>query len=154
VARKKLEKPSRTMKDAALRTLHEVITAAGTPIYTKVSAAKALLRDGAGDDEAKEDRGPPPVLILPDNGRDPGLVKLGIDRSPAVVRIIYDAKTEAGRADLARWQAEVAAEIEAEHPTALPSQDRPRPLTGAERVRRWRGRKREAEQEAAGALSH
>jgi len=133
--------------------LHDVIIAPGTPIYTKVSAAKALLRDGAGDDDAKEDRGPPPVLILPDNGRDPGLVKLGIDRLPEVVRIVYNGRTEAGIADLARWQAEVAAELDAAHPALLPPPDKPKPLTPAERQRRHRERRREAEREAAGALS-
>lgn len=151
MARKKLDKPSRAMKDAALRTLHGVVTNPHSPTYVKVSAAKALLQGnrGEGDDESKEDRGPPPVLILPTNHRNPALEPLGITRDEHCIRIVYDGNTEAGLADLARWRAEVAAEIEAEHPALLPPPDKPKPLTGAERVRRWRERKREAKAKAA-----
>jgi hypothetical protein len=142
MARKKLEKPSRAMRDAAIRTLHEVISAAGTPTYTRVSAAKALLRDDADDDDPKDPLAPPGVVIMPHNFRDERV--LGITRSEGLIMILYDDRSEQGRADLERWRAEIAAEIESEHPVLLPPPDKPRPLTGAERVRRWRERRREA----------
>jgi hypothetical protein len=89
VARKKLEKPSRAMRDAALRTLHGVVTDSATPVYVKVSAAKALLReDGTEGDEIDSPTGPPVLLVIPDNGRDPGLATLGVDRSPGGFDII------------------------------------------------------------------
>jgi hypothetical protein len=141
VARKKLEKPSRAMRDAALRTLHGVVTDSATPVYVKVSAAKALLReDGTEGDEIDSPTGPPVLLVIPDNGRDPGLATLGVDRSPGVVRILYDGKSEAGLVDLARWRTEVAVEIEDTHLALLPPPDRPKPLTPAERQKRRRER--------------
>jgi hypothetical protein len=143
VARRKLDRPTRAMKDAALRTLHGVVTNPRSPTYAKVNAAKALIQgDRDEGDELQEDRGPPPVLILPDNGRDPALTRLGITRSEGVITIIYDGKSEAGVADLARWRAEVDAEIQAAHPALLLPPDRPKPLTPAERQRRRRERLR------------
>ena len=138
MARRKLDRPTRAMKDAALRTLHGVMINPGSPTYAKVSAAKALIQGNRdkGDGELQEDRGPPPVLILPTNHRDPTLERLGITKDEHCIRIIYDGNTEAGLADLARWRAE----IEAAHLALLPPPDKPKPMTPAERQRRRRER--------------
>jgi hypothetical protein len=142
VARRKLDRPTRAMKDAALRTLHGVMINPGSPTYAKVSAAKALIQGNRdkGDGELQEDRGPPPVLILPTNHRDPTLERLGVTKDENCIRIVYDGNSEADLADLARWRAEVAAEIEAEHPMLLAPPVRAKPLTPAERQRRRRER--------------
>ena len=155
MARRKLDKPTKAMRDAALRTLHGVVTNPRSPTYAKVSAAKALIQGNRdkSDGELQEDRGPPPVLILPTNHRDPALERLGITRDENCIRIVFDGTSADGLADLARWQAEVAAEIDAAHPALLPPPDKPKPLTPAERQRRHRERRREAGREAAGALS-
>lgn len=142
MARRKLDKPTKAMRDAALRMLHGVVINPRSATYARVNAAKALIQGNRdkGDDDLREDRGPPPVLILPTNHRDASLERLGITKDEHCIRIVYDGSSAAGLADLARWRAEVAAEIDAAHPALLPPPDKPKPMTPAERQKRHRER--------------
>lgn len=123
MARKKLMKPTRAMKDVAWRTLHAVASDPRAADHARVSAARALVRDDQDEAEAaaaKDSAGPPTVVCLPDNRRDPSSTTLGITEGEGSITIIYDSATEQGLADLARWQGEVAARIEAAYPTERP----------------------------------
>jgi hypothetical protein len=141
--RKKLDKPTRRMRDAAWRALADVVADPEAADHARVSAARALVRDDPdeADADANADNGPFIVLTMPTNGRDPGLTPLGITCGPGRRRtIFYDPNSEAGLADLERWRAEVDAEIVAAHPELLPAPEKPPALTGAERQRRHRER--------------
>ena len=142
MARRKLDKPTKAMKDAAWRALHAVVTDPDAADYARIAAARALVRGDdpdAAEAAAKAEAGPPGILILPTNGRNPALEPLGITRDERCIRITY-ADTEAGRADLARWTAEVHAEIDAAFPAAPLALPAPVKLTEAEQKRRWRAK--------------
>lgn len=147
MARRKLDKPTKSMRDAAWRALHEVVVDPGAADHARVSAARALVRDDPEAAEAAEaaataERGPPSILILPTNHRDPVLAPLGITRGERSYLIIYDGATEDGLVDLECWKAEVHAEIDAAFPPAKPALPAPVKikLTGTEQKRRWRAK--------------
>ena len=150
MARKKLDKPTKSMRDAAWRALNEGVTDTGAADYARIAAAKAIVKDDPDAAEAAaKDEPEPAILILPINGRNPTLESPGITREGHVFTILYDAGSAQGLADLERFRADVAAEIEAAQPVLLSPSDGPRPLTGAERVRRFRERKRQAQAASA-----
>ncbi len=144
MSRRKLDKPTAAMKDAAWRTLHATVVDPDSPTYAKVSAARAIIGDDP--DEAAAEKAPEEpgsFIILPDNGRDGGR-GIGVHRNPHNRGgiIIYDGATEGGVAQLEGWLAEIEAEHAAAHPVALPAPEKPAPLTPAERQRRRRERLR------------
>jgi hypothetical protein len=103
------------------------------------------VRDDPAAAEAAEaaKKRPQSCVFLPDNGRDPGITRLGIYDIDCQTVIIYDGSTEEGLADLARWQAQMAARIEADYPRqplALSAPAPKRAQTGAERQRKRRAR--------------
>jgi hypothetical protein len=136
MARRKIEKPTKSMRDAAWRALHQIVADPDAGDTARVSAARAIVKDDLDAAEAAEAAaGPPAVLCIPTNGRDPELTPLGITRNDGCWTIFYDGGTEAGAADLKRYRAQVAAELAAAYPPpplALPA---PIKLTEAERKR-------------------
>lgn len=144
MARKKLDRPTKSMKDAALRALHAAVVDPGVPRYTQVSAAKSLLQGNKDEAaEAEADKRPASCMFLPDSGRDPGITRLGIHDIDHQTVVIFDGSSEEGIADCARWREQMAARIEIDHPpdlVALPAPVKAPPLTPAERQRRRRER--------------
>ena len=144
MARKKLDRPTKAMKDAALRALHAAVVDPGVPRYTQVSAAKSLLQGNKDEaDAAEADKRPASCMFLPDSGRDPGITRLGIYDLDHQTVVIYDGKTEEGLANLALWREQMAARIAIDYPPdllALPAPVKAPPLTPAQRQKRRRER--------------
>jgi hypothetical protein len=126
------------MVDDALRTLHEITTDPDAPDHARVSAAKRLVK-GEGDASVAAEAATRPRtwVLIPDNGRDPGVTVLG--PTPGSCTIIYDSSTPEGLADLARWKAEIAAGA---MPVALPALAAKPKSTRAERLARDADRKK------------
>jgi hypothetical protein len=111
--RKLLSKPTAKMKDQAILALAEVVANPHAPVHAKVSAARTLYGAVAEEETRPEELPPPTICWLPDNGRSPAITKLGFTGDPRQSVVIYDGKTEAGRADLERWMSEHAARVAA-----------------------------------------
>jgi hypothetical protein len=128
-------KATKRQRRDALAVLHEVAVDPAAADHARVAAARALVRDGrlSDDDDPDADNGgdePLPLIVLPDNGRDPDLPRVG-----------YGA---GGRPYLAILTPEELHEVEALRVDALPPPEpKPPALTNAERQARWRGRERE-----------
>ena len=148
MARRKLTKPTKAMRDKAIRQLDQIVSADNSPIYARVSAAKELLRGDRAEADAESAKRPPGCMFLPDSGRNP--TSLGIYDLDHQTVVIYDGRTEQGMADCARWREEMAARIALDYPPdapdllALPAPEKPKPMTAAERQKRARERKRAA----------
>jgi hypothetical protein len=147
---KRKDRPTKRQRADALRVLHAVAINDSAPDHARVSAARAIINDDPDEAaaDAKAAAGPPAILVMPTNGRDPGLTPLGITRSAGCWTIHYDSGTPEGIAALERWQAELAAELDVAYPPpplALPSPaEKPKALTNAERQRRRRERLKSA----------
>jgi hypothetical protein len=141
----------------ALDALVEVAVNPDAADHARAAAARALLNSGdkrrnGGDNDDDAEQPTPLVMMLPDNGRDPAITRLGITRGEgSQYRIVYDAGSPEGLEDLARWQREVDAEIDGSEPPAEPfalpadaPPPKPRPLSAAERQARYRQRRRES----------
>jgi hypothetical protein len=108
--RKRLfDKPTKAMKDRAIRALDAVVRDPLAPTHAKVSAARTLFGKQDEDNTPPEELPPPTIVWLPVQGRNPGLEKLGFNGNPQQSVVFYDSKTAAGLDDLERWRAEHAA---------------------------------------------
>jgi hypothetical protein len=106
MARRLLDKPTKRMRDKAIRALATVVDDPGSPTHARVTAARAIF--GPPKDDEPEDSkpsGPRTTIWLPANGRGPEV--LGPTGDPKQTTFIYDESTPEGRADLIRWRREV-----------------------------------------------
>jgi hypothetical protein len=127
-----------------LRLLHQVATDPEAATHARVTAARALITEGRRNEDRVDDAAQdvwPPLLVLPDNGRDPHLSPIGIHRDDrGLPWLLIYRNDEAGLADRDRWLEERGAEWLAAHPEALPAPEKPPAMTNAERQRRHRER--------------
>jgi hypothetical protein len=139
-------KPSPAMRRRAWKVLDALANDEDAGSTARAYSARAIvLGDKAEADAmaAGADRKPPVVLEMPHNFRDEAV--LGITHSESAITILYDAGTEAGLANLARWRAEVGIEIEAAFaPAPILLTPPSKGKSAAQRQREYRERKRAA----------
>jgi hypothetical protein len=113
--RKRLfDKPTKGMKDRAIRALDAVVRDPLAPTHAKVTAARTLFGKPDEDNTPPEEMAPPTIIWLPAQGRNPGLERLGFHGdNPQQSIVFFDSKTQAGLDDRDRWMAEHAARVAA-----------------------------------------
>jgi hypothetical protein len=102
---------NRRQKALAIKALTSIVESPDAAEYVRARAAAALLNNGKdapdSDVPMREPDAPGAIIILPDNGRDRRVVRLGPERVGQ--SFIYDSRTPEGIADMERWKAEAIA---------------------------------------------
>jgi hypothetical protein len=106
LARRLLDRPTKRMRDKAIRALSAVVDDPGSPTHARVTAARAIFGPPKNDEpEDSKPSGPRTTIWLPANGRGPEV--LGPTGDPNQTTFLYDESTAEGRANLMRWVREV-----------------------------------------------
>lgn len=115
MARRLLDKPTKRMKDKAIRALATVVDDPGSPAHARVTAARAIFGPPAKEDEPEEAGSPPVLFCMPSNGRNPELDRIGLTWNGRTADIRYH-NTPEGIADRDRWIAVYHARIAEDFP--------------------------------------